>query len=218
MQRFRDRREAGRRLAELLGDYRNNDDVVVLGLPRGGVPVAYEIAMALNAPLDVYIVRKLGTPRQEELAMGAIASDGARVINDEIVHTLNIPQSEIDRVAEQEREELKRRDQKFRGRRERIPLENKVVILVDDGLATGASMKAAVQAIQTSSPQKVIVAVGTAPEETLEEFRQLDGVDDALAAIVPRVFYGVGGSYQDFTQTSDDQVVACLEKARERRS
>lgn len=214
MRRFRDRQDAGQRLAELLTDYGNRDDVVILGLPRGGVPVACEIAKALKAPLDVYIVRKLGVPGQEELAMGAIASDGARVMNDEIVRGLNIRQADIDRVVEKERRELLRQKERFCGGRQHVPVNNKTVILVDDGLATGASMKVAVQAVQLSAPKEVIVAIGTAPHETLDEFRALEVVDHVVAALIPPVFYGVGGAYENFVQTTDEEVMRCLAQSQ----
>lgn len=216
-ERFKNRKEAGRRLAELLKDYAQREDVVVLGLPRGGVPVAREIAERLDAPLDVYIVRKLGTPGQEELAMGAIASNGARIINDRVVRSVGITQSEIDRITQREREEIRRREQTYRGKRKAMELKDKIVILVDDGLATGASMKAAVQAVRTSSPKQIVVAVGTTPPQTLEEFKQWDEVDDVVAALTPAMFMGVGGSYDDFSQTSDGEVRQCLDAVAKRR-
>ncbi|MFW5802851.1 MAG: phosphoribosyltransferase [Verrucomicrobiota bacterium] len=215
-ERFKDRKEAGRRLAELLEDYAGREDVVVLGLPRGGVPVAREIAERLEAPLDVYIVRKLGTPGQEELAMGAIASNGARIINEHVVRSVGIPRSEIDQVARREREEIRRREKIYRGARKSAELAGKVVILVDDGLATGASMKVAVQAVRESSPKRIVVAVGTTPPQTLEEFKQWDEVDDVVAALTPAMFLGVAGSYEDFSQTSDKEVSQCLDAAANR--
>lgn len=210
MQRFRNRRDAGRQLAERLAGYRDQPDVVVLGLPRGGVPVAHEIAQSLNLPLDVYIVRKLGTPMHEELAMGAIASNGAKVLNENVIRSSGVSRGEIDRVIEKEQKEIQRREQQFRGDRERIPLEGKVVILVDDGLATGASMKAAVEAVKSSSPEKIVVAVGAAPPQTARELRDRYGVDEVVAVLTPEMFFGVGGFYEDFTQTTDEEVAECL--------
>jgi predicted phosphoribosyltransferase len=212
MQRFRDRRDAGRQLAERLAGYRDQPDVVVLGLPRGGVPVAHEIATRLNLALDVYIVRKLGTPMHEELAMGAIASNGARILNDSVIRSANVPQSEIDRVSEKERQEIQRRERKFRGDRERIPLEGKTVILVDDGLATGATMKAAVEAVKSSDPDKIVVAVGTAPRETVAELSDRDDIDEVVSILTPEVFFGVGGFYENFAQTTDEEVAECLKE------
>ncbi len=213
MASFRDRRDAGRRIASRLTEYKDREDVVVLGLPRGGVPVACEVAKELSAPLDVYIVRKLGTPGREELAMGAIASNGARILNDDVIAALSIPKDDIERRTKQERAEIARREAAYRGDRERLSLRSKVVILVDDGLATGASMKAAVQAVQASGPKQIIVAVGTAPLETVAEFRAWDEVDDLIAAQTPAIFLGVGGSYDDFSQTTDEEVRDCLDEA-----
>lgn len=214
MQRkFENRKDAGQKLARLLEKYRDRDDVVILGLPRGGVPVAFEIARELNAPLDVYIVRKLGTPGQEELAMGALASDGALILNDNVVNSIGIPRHEIERIKEREQMEIERREKQYRGERERIPLENKIVILVDDGLATGASMKAAVAAVQASKPQKVIVAVGTTPPQTYDELCERDDIDEVVAVLKPTMFLGVGGSYEDFSQTTDTEVRECLAEA-----
>lgn len=211
--RFENRKDAGQQLARLLEKYRDRDDVVILGLPRGGVPVAFEIARELNAPLDVYIVRKLGTPGQEELAMGALASDGALILNDNVVSSIGIPRHEIDRIKEREQKEIERREKQYRGERERIPLQNKTVILVDDGLATGASMKAAVAAVQASKPQKVIVAVGTTPPQTYDELCDRDDIDEVVAVLKPTMFLGVGGSYADFSQTTDAEVRECLAEA-----
>lgn len=210
MNQLKDRRDAGQRLAKKLHGYKGRNDVVVLGLPRGGVPVAYEIARELDAPLDVFVVRKLGTPGQPELAMGAIASGGIRILNEKIIQSLNIPQTAINDVVEREDRELKRREQTFRGDRDPVPLEDKVVILVDDGLATGASMKAAIEAVHASSPKKLMVAVGTAPRETLREFKGREDVDDVVCLVSPAMFYGVGGSYENFAQTTDDEVRDCL--------
>lgn len=212
--RFKNRKEAGQRLAQKLKHYQQRDDVVVLGLPRGGVPVAHEIAKQLCAPLDVYIVRKLGTPGQKELAMGAIASNGARILNEQVVRYAGISEQQIDRITAKERGEIERREQQYRGDRERMSLQGKVVILVDDGLATGASMKVAVQAVRASSPAAVVVAVGTTPRQTLEEFEDWEDVDEIVAALAPEMFVGVGGSYADFSQTTDAEVRECLDAAR----
>lgn len=209
---FTDRRDAGRQLAEKLDDYSGRDDVVVLGLPRGGVPVAYEVARRLGAPLDIFLVRKLGLPGHEELAMGAIASGGVRVLNEAVVRALDIPDRLIDAVAEREWQELQRREQAYRGDQERIPLEGKTVILIDDGLATGSSMRAAVQGLRTQQPKQIVVAVPTAAIETCELFQHL--VDDVICAHTPEPFLGVGAWYEDFLQTSDEQVQELLATAR----
>jgi erythromycin esterase-like protein/predicted phosphoribosyltransferase len=201
---FRDRREAGRVLAGLLDEYRGRDDVVVLALPRGGVPVAYEVATALGVPLDVFLVRKLGVPGHEELAMGAIASGGVVVLNDDIVRGLGIPPETIEAVAEQEGRELQRREQAYREGRPTPDIAGKTVVLVDDGLATGASMRAAVQALRRMNPAKIVVAVPAAPEATSQELAAV--VDDVVCATTPSPFFAVGESYWDFTQTTDEEV------------
>jgi predicted phosphoribosyltransferase len=201
---FKDRRDAGRQLAEKLAHFRGNPNVVVLALPRGGVPVAYEIAEALDAPLDVFIVRKLGVPGHDELAMGAIASGGTFVLNEEVVWSMRVPPEMIDMVAERELRELRRREDAYRQGQPPIDLYGKTVILVDDGLATGASMRAAVQALKEHLPKKVVVAVPVGSEETCEQFR--DEVNDVVCAATPEPFYAVGMWYQDFSQTSDDEV------------
>jgi erythromycin esterase-like protein/adenine/guanine phosphoribosyltransferase-like PRPP-binding protein len=211
--RFRDRREAGRLLAAKLTAYANRPDVVVLALPRGGVPVAYEVAQALNAPLDVFIVRKLGVPGYEELAMGAIASGGARVLNDPIVRDLRIPDYVIDRVAAEEGEELARRERAYRGGRPPLDVRGRTVILVDDGLATGATMRAAVKALRQREPARIIVAVPTASPDTCEELRA--EVDEVVCAITPQPFYAVGYWYEDFTQTTDQEVRELLARAQQ---
>jgi predicted phosphoribosyltransferase len=215
MQAFRDRKEAGRKLADELAAYAD-EDVIVLGLPRGGVPVGCEIARRLDAPLDVFLVRKLGTPGQPELAMGAIATGGVRVMNRDVVGSLRISEEQIEEVAERERQELRRREQAYRGERPDVEVEGRTVILVDDGLATGATMKAAVRALRQQGPARVVVAVGTAPPETAAEFRDL--VDEFVCLVTPRPFFGVGGSYADFSQTSDEEVRQLLEKARREHS
>ena len=201
---FHDRREAGRLLAAKLTAYANRPEVLVLALPRGGVPVAYEVACALKAPLDVFIVRKLGVPGHDELAMGAVATGGVRVLNDEIVRSLRIPEYVIDQVTANERQELARREHLYRGDRPAPDVSGKTVILVDDGLATGATMLAAIKALQQQQPAHIVVAVPTAPPETCEELRA--EVDDVICAITPQPFHAVGLWYQDFSQTTDEEV------------
>lgn len=208
---FKDRVDAGRKLAKKLLAYAAHEDVIVLGLPRGGVPVAFEVAQALNAPLDVFLVRKLGVPGHEELAMGAIASGGVRVLNEEVVNYLNVPNRIIDQVAEREQRELERRERAYRGGRPQPELRHRTVILVDDGLATGASMRAAVVALRTWHPGRVIVAVPTAAPETCEAFEDI--VEDIVCAITPRPFLGVGAWYEEFSQTTDEEVWTLLEQA-----
>ena len=205
---FADRREAGRDLARLVAEIDNPHDVVVLALPRGGVPVAYEIAQALNAPLDVFLVRKLGTPGHQELAMGAIASGGIRVLNDEVVHALGIRPDQIDAVARREQMELERRDAYYRRGRPFPLLRNRTVILVDDGLATGTTMRAAVQAVKQQHPARVVVAVPVGAPETCSALGAV--ADQVICARTPTPFSAVGQWYQDFTQTTDEEVVALL--------
>ena len=208
---FRDRHEAGRALAGLLEHYRGRDDVLVLALPRGGVPVAYEVATALGAPLDVFLVRKLGVPGHEELAMGAIASGGVVVLNDDVVRDMGITTEALRRVADQEARELLRRERAYRGDRPMPEIAGKVVILVDDGLATGSSMRAAIQALRTLGPARIVVAVPAAPESTCRELAA--EVDEVVCATTPSPFFAVGGSYWDFTQTADDEVRKLLREA-----
>jgi erythromycin esterase-like protein/predicted phosphoribosyltransferase len=208
---FRDRHEAGQVLAGLLEHYRGRDDVVVLALPRGGVPVAYEVATALGAPLDVFLVRKLGLPGHEELAMGAIASGGLVVLNDDVVRQMGITTEVLRQVAEREARELLRREQAYRGNRPMPEIAGKVVILVDDGLATGSSMRAAVQALRALGPARIVVAVPAAPESTCRELAA--EVDEVVCATTPSPFFAVGASYYDFTQTTDDEVRELLEAA-----
>jgi erythromycin esterase-like protein/predicted phosphoribosyltransferase len=201
---FRDRREAGRLLSRKLSGYANHPDVIVLALPRGGVPVAYEVARALGAPLDVFVVRKLGVPGYEEVAMGAVASRGVRVLNDQLVRRLGIPNHLIDAVAEQELQELARREHLYRGGRPPPDVGGRTVILVDDGLATGATMRAAVEALRHLQPDRIVVAVPTASPETCEEMKAV--ADDVICAITPEPFHAVGLWYQDFEQTTDEGV------------
>jgi putative phosphoribosyl transferase len=209
--RFQNRVEAGRVLAERLIEYAGREDVLVLALPRGGVPVAYEVAKALGAPLDVFIVRKLGVPGHEELAMGAIASGGVVVLNDEVVRGLKIPREVIEQVARAELAELRRREREYRGDRPPPDVRGKTVILVDDGLATGSTMRAAAVALRRLGPTRIVVAVPVAAAETCEEFRQ--EVDETVCAITPEPFYAVGLWYEDFSQTTDEEVRELLAKA-----
>jgi len=208
---FRDRPDAGRELASKLMRYANCDDVVVLALPRGGVPVGYEVARALNAPLDVFVVRKLGVPGHEELAMGAIASGGVRILNDSVLSQLSISEKEIDEASAREEEELRRREQAYRDGRPPLDLEGKIVILVDDGLATGSTMRAAVQALRRHNPGWIVVAVPVGALETCRELKE--EADDMACAATPNPFYAVGMWYDDFTQTSDDEVCELLARA-----
>jgi putative phosphoribosyl transferase len=208
---FKDRRDAGKQLAQELSAYAGRSDVMVLALPRGGVPVAYDVARALNAPLDIFIVRKLGLPGHEELAIGAIASGGVRVLNEDIVRALNIPDSVIESIARRELQELERREGTYRGNRPPPEVRGRTVILVDDGLATGASMRAAVAALRAQNPARIVVAVPTAAPETCEAFES--EVDEIVCAMTPEPFYGVGRWYEDFSQTTDEEVRALLEEA-----
>jgi predicted phosphoribosyltransferase len=202
--RFHDRREAGRVLASLLSKYGERPDVLVLALPRGGVPVAYEVAVALNVPLDLFLVRKLGVPGHEELAMGAIATGGVRVLNRDVVRMLRIPGSIIETVAGREIKELERRETAYRGGHESPSVAGRCVIMIDDGLATGSSMRAAVCALKTQQPARIVVAIPVAARETCDEFEH--EVDEVVCAYTPEVFTAVGLWYDDFSQTSDEEV------------
>jgi erythromycin esterase-like protein/predicted phosphoribosyltransferase len=210
---FRDRREAGRRLAAKVAPYANRPDVVVLGLPRGGVPVAYEVASALNAPLDVFIVRKLGIPGYEELAMGAVATGGVRVLNEELVKKLGIPEYLIEVVAAREQEELKRQERLYRGGLPPPDVLGRTVILVDDGLATGATMQAAIKALKQLDPARIVVAVPIGSREACEELKA--EADDVICAVTPEPFHAVGLWYEDFSQTTDEEVRALLARRRQ---
>jgi predicted phosphoribosyltransferase len=214
--RFRDRRDAGRRLAQdpRLRACHGREDVIVLGLPRGGVPVAYELAAALDLPLEVFVVRKLGVPGREELAMGAIASGGVRVFEDEVVRGLELDETTIARVAAIEQRELEERERRYGARP--LQVEGRTVLLVDDGLATGSSMRAAVLALRAKSPARVIVAVPTAPVQTCERLGEI--ADEVVCVITPSVFWAVGAWYERFDQTSDEEVVELLNEARRLRS
>jgi len=208
---FQDRREAGRVLASRLMRYADRPDVLVLALPRGGVPIAFEVGEALRAPLDVFLVRKLGVPGHEELALGAIASGGVRVLNEGLVRSLAIPNSVLDEITAREETELRRRETAYRGSRPRQPIAGRTVILVDDGLATGASMKAAVAALRREGPGRIVVAVPVASADACDEFRQ--DVEEVVCAITPEPFRAVGAWYRDFSQTTDEEVRALLEQA-----
>lgn len=201
---FQDRREAGRALAAELRRYAGRSDVVVLGLPRGGVPVAFEVAGALGAPLDVFLVRKLGTPGHRELAMGAIASGGIRVLNEDVVRWYGVAPEDIEATAREEQRELERREQAYRGGREPLPLHGSIVILVDDGLATGSTMRAAVKAVKQANPAEVIVAVPVGARETCDELSAI--ADGVVCARTPEPFSAVGQWYLDFNQTTDEEV------------
>jgi len=209
--RFRDRTHAGRYLGSLLSGYRGRDDVVVLALPRGGVPVAIEIARALRAPLEVYVVRKLGVPGHEELAFGALASGGVRVLNEDVVRRLGLASNVIDAVSERERAELERRERQYRGERPAIELSGKTLIVVDDGLATGASMRAAIAAVRTQAPARIVVAVPTAAAETCSLVRA--EVDELVSPLTPANFRAVSLWYDYFEQLSDTEVRELLERA-----
>jgi putative phosphoribosyl transferase len=208
---FRNRIDAGDRLAEKLEHYASRPDVIVLALPRGGVPVGYEVARTLGVPLDVFLVRKLGVPGREELAMGAIASGGVRVLNEDVISELQIPQHWVDLVAARELEELRRREAAYRDGRRAPDVCSKTVILVDDGLATGASMRAAVAALRKLGPARIVVAVPVGAQQTCDEFR--DVTDEVVCTETPDPFYAVGSWYADFDQTTDDEVRALLADA-----
>lgn len=204
---FHDRRDAGRRLAEHLLDYQGQD-VVVLALPRGGVPVGCEVARALGAPLDVFLVRKLGMPGHEELAMGALASGGIRVLNEEVVRAYGIPPRIIDAVTERERQELQRREREYRGDYPPMDVTGRTVLVVDDGLATGSSMRAAVRALRQKRPRKIVVAVPVSAASTCAEIGR--EADESVCLYTPEPFFSVGSWYEDFSQTTDDEVQSCL--------
>lgn len=212
---FRDRAEAGRALAGKLMGFAGRGDVVVLALPRGGVVVGYEVAQALAAPLDVFMVRKLGTPGQPELAMGAIASGGVVVLNQDIVHALNISDEVIRGVAAHEQEEIERRERVYRGGRSPLPLRRHAVILVDDGLATGSSMRAAVTAIRDRDPASIVVAAPVAAASTCDELRLESAVDHVICLATPSRFQAVGQWYREFPQVGDEEVRELLERSAE---
>lgn len=208
---FQDRTAAGKALARKLVAYANRKDTLVLGLPRGGVPVAFEVAQALNAPLDIFLVRKLGVPGQEELAMGAIASSGVRVLNEDIVRSLQLSDAVIDNVLAKEQREIKRREQLYRQNRPFPIVRDRIVILVDDGLATGATMRVAVKAIAQQQPSQIVVAV---PVSSAEAYRELStGVDEIICVEIPQPFNSVGLWYDNFPQTTDEEVCDLLRQA-----
>ena len=213
---FKDRTAAGQRLAKDLKQYANRPDVIVLALPRGGVPVAYHVARELNAPLDVWLVRKLGVPGREELAMGAIASGGTRILNEEVVKMLSLPEEDINRVAAKEQRELERREKAYRGDRPPQELSDRTVILVDDGLATGASMHAAAVALRQHNPKQIIAAVPVSAPETCNEL-QVE-VDEIICSETPKPFLAVGLWYDKFDQTTDQEVRDLLERSADRQT
>jgi putative phosphoribosyl transferase len=208
---FPNRTEAGRRLAVLLREFAKRKDVIVLGIPRGGVPVAFEVARMINAPLDVLVLRKLGVPGHEELGFGAIASGGIRALNREIVEALRISPWDIELVTEREVKELKRREHAYRGRRPPLDVKRRTVILVDDGIATGSGMRAAVDALRQMKPAQIVIAVPVAPRSTCDHLR--GEVDDLICLATPDPFYGVGQFYYDFSQVSDQEVNELLDRA-----
>jgi putative phosphoribosyl transferase len=209
---FKNRREAGKLLAEKLIHYKNKSDILVLALPRGGVPVAFEVAKSLNAEMDIFIVRKLGIPGHEELAMGAIATGGIRILNEDVVRVINIPLSAIELVTHQELLEIKRREEQYRGNTPEPMVSAKTVIIIDDGLATGSSMKAAISALKRQGPASITVAVPVAEAGVCNNFKQI--VDDVICVKTPVNFRAVGMWYEDFTQTSDQEVIDLLKEAK----
>ncbi|MBV1930118.1 MAG: phosphoribosyltransferase [Porticoccaceae bacterium] len=204
---------AGRALADALAAYRDQKNILVLALPRGGVPVAYEVASALGAPLDLVLVRKLGAPGQRELAMGAIASDGTKVLNREIIKSLQITNEDIERVQREEEQELARREQIYRGDQVRPEIQGKTIILVDDGVATGATMRAAVSLLRTQNPGRIVIALPVAPAEIIALLRR--EADEVICLYCPEPFLAIGYWYQDFTQVSDHEVRDILARARQ---
>jgi putative phosphoribosyl transferase len=212
---FQDRYEAGRFLASKLDHFNNDPSVLILALPRGGVPVAYEVALALNAPLDVFLVRKMGVPGYEELAMGAVASGGVRILNHEVIQRLGISERMIEAMAQEKLQELERRERIYRADREAIPIEGRRVILVDDGLATGASMRAAVQAVRKRGPKSVNVAVPIGSADTCIQLKS--EAEEVVCAMTPEPFYAIGAWYSDFMQIPDDEVSRLLDHAAHER-
>jgi predicted phosphoribosyltransferase len=208
---FKDRRDAGKKLAQRLTTYKGRPNGLILALPRGGVPVAYEVALALSIPLDIFIVRKLGVPGREELAFGAIASGEVRVLNRDVVRMLSVPDQVINFVTKREAEELQRRENLYRGRRPLHQVRDHTVILTDDGLATGASMRAAVAGVRAQHPARIVIAVPAAAPEACQAFQA--EVDEVVCAITPDLFYGVGSWYEDFSQVTDDEVRILLQEA-----
>jgi putative phosphoribosyl transferase len=212
---FRNRREAGRRLAAELREYAGRPDAIVLALPRGGVPVGYEIAEALHVPLDVFVVRKLGLPWQEELAMGALASGNVRVLDEDLIRVARVTPEDIAHVTAVEQAELERRERRYRGDRPFPHLQGRTIILVDDGLATGSTMRAAVAALRKEQPARIVVAVPVSATETCDAFRDI--ADEIICAETPEPFQAVGLWYEDFSQTTDDEVHELLEHSQHAR-
>lgn len=213
---YKNRQEAGRKLAAHLARYANRDDVTVLGIPRGGVPVAFEVARALNAPMDVFVLRKLGVPGHDELAFGAIGSGGVRVLNASIVHHLGLTELEMAAVTRTEAEELARRERVYRGGRQALDVRGRTVILVDDGIATGSSLLAAVHAVRKLEPAAIVVAAPVAPHAICDRFAQ--EADEVICAETPEPFYGVGQFYADFSQVQDKEVIHLLSQAPQRQT
>src|SRR3990172_5394124 len=207
---FTNRTTAGRALAERLGAYQDRTDVMVLGIPRGGVPVAFEVATALHAPLDVFVVRKLGVPGQEELAFGAISSGGVRVFNTEVVEAMGISEQDIEMVTAEERRELERRERAYRGTRPPLNVAGMTVIVVDDGIATGSSMQAAILALRQLKPARIVIAVPVAPVSTCTRLRP--EVDDVVCVYMPESFMAIGQFYEDFLPVSDEAVTDYLRR------
>lgn len=208
---FSDRKEAGQILAGQLASYGNRKDVIVLGIPRGGVPVAFEIAMALNAPLDVFVSRKLGVPAQEELAFGAISAGGVRILDTEVVNAEGISSEEIERITKRETREMERRELAYRGGKPALDVERRTVVLVDDGIATGSSMLAAIKALRLLKPAQVVVAAPVAPASTYAHLRS--EVDDLVCPLTPEFFQAIGQFYEDFSQVTDEEVRSLLQRA-----
>lgn len=211
-ERFQDRREAGRRLAGELSGYDGRENTLVLGLPRGGVPVAFEVASGLRLPLDVFVVRKLGVPGHEELAMGAVASGGARVTNDDVVSLLGIAEEDLEAACRRETAEVERREEAYRNHRPPLTVEGKTILLIDDGVATGSTMLAAIEALRRQGAARIVVAVPAMAPSSLPIFKRK--ADDVVAVITPDNFMAVGQWYDDFSQTSDEEVQGLLDKAR----
>jgi predicted phosphoribosyltransferase len=212
---FQDRRHAGKELAQKVRHHANDAALLVLALPRGGVPVAFEVATELKAPLDVFVVRKLGVPGHEELAMGAVASGDVRVLNEDVIRRLSIPPSAVDAVAQEEQEELVRGEKAFRGSRPAVPIAGRTVILVDDGLATGASMRAAVRALRQKHPARIVVAVPVGSPETCDQFQQ--DADELIYGDTPEPFFSVGAWYANFLPITDGEVQRLLDHAAHER-
>ena len=213
---FRDRRQAGRVLGEALARYAGRSDVLVLALPRGGVPVGFEVARAIGAPLDVFLVRKLGFPGNEEYAMGAIASGGVRVIDEALLHRVGISSAAVERIVQQEERELRRREYAYRGNLPPVELAGRTIILVDDGLATGSSMRAAVMAARRRGARRIVVATPVGPSDTVRELARL--ADEVVCPSTPEPFLAVGRFYENFEQTEDTEVVELLAEARSRKA